>query len=146
MSEFYSNFTKYIKIHTKLHTNRVDKVIKGYISLQLQPLEFSTDLLQQLRISTQKAHRNAGDAALALKYLAKAHMPIYMHLFLTPFMNQAKAPAGETHSSLYSLRTRDCGEKGEEKGRRVWQEGGAQVETLVHMEVQHTVYIVQKKK
>lgn len=51
---------------------------------------------------------------------------------LSLFMWQAKAPAGGTHSTLYSLRTCDCGgrerRKGGERGRG---EKEAQVETLV---------------
>lgn len=49
-------------------------------------------------------------------------------------MWQAKAPAGETHSRLYSLGTRDCG--GKERRKRGGSEEGAQVEALGYRDVQ----------
>lgn len=49
----------------------------------------------------------------------------HMHLFLTLFMWQAKAPAGEIHSTLYSLRTCDGGGKERRKREGVGREGEA---------------------
>lgn len=57
------------------------------------------------------------DTDTPLKHLAKTHIHAHTY-FLTLFMWQAKAPAGETHSTLYSLRTCDYGGKkrGKEDG------------------------------
>lgn len=69
------------------------------------------------------------------------HTHAHTNLFLTLSMWQAKAPAGETHSILYSLTTCGCGGKEWRKGggrrkRDGGREGGmeekeAQVETLL---------------
>lgn len=78
------------------------------------------------------------DTDTQLKYLAKTHA--HTHLFVTLLMWQAKAPAGETHSAFYSLRTRDCGgkerKKGGESGKRGRSKKGEQVEPLIFRDVQ----------
>ena len=71
------------------------------------------------------------------------HTHTHAHLFLTLFMWQAKAPAGETHSTLYSLRTCDCGGK---EGRRGRSEEEAQVEALVFRDVQLSLQYKQEIK
>lgn len=77
---------------------------------------------------------------LQLKYLAKRHAHTHTRLFLTLFMWQAKAPAGETHSTLYSLGTRDRGgkerRKGGERRKRGRSEEEAQVEALGFRDMQ----------
>lgn len=64
----------------------------------------------------------------------------HTHLFFTLFMGQANAPAGETHSTLYSLGTCDCGGKERRKGggrrNRGRSEKKAQVEALGFRDVQ----------
>lgn len=87
-----------------------------------------------------KAHRNVGGQMWHCHSTQVAGKDAHTHLFLTLFMGQAKAPAGETHSTLYSLGTCDCGGKKRRKGggrrNRGRSEKKAQVEALGFRDVQ----------
>lgn len=67
------------------------------------------------------------------------HTRMHTHIFLILFLWQAKAPAGETHSTLYSMRTCDCGGKSKEERaeeKRGRSEKATQAETLVFSSLQ----------
>lgn len=97
-----------------------------------------------------KAHRNVGrqmwhwHSTQVSGKDTRAYTRTHTHLVLTLFMWHGKAPAGETHSTLYSLRTCDCGEKGRRKGKRGRREREAQVETLVFRDVRLSLKYKQK--
>lgn len=69
-------------------------------------------------VSCTKGHRNVGGQMWYWhsNQVSGKGLHAHTHLFLSLFMWQAKAPAGGTHSTLYSLRTRDCGGRERRKG------------------------------
>lgn len=102
--------------------------------------------------TSTKGHRNVGGQMWYWhsNQVSGKSPHAHTHLFLSLFMWQAKAPAGGTHSTLYSLRTCDCGGRERRKGgerERGRGEKEAQVETLVFWDVQlsHKVQTEMKK-